>query len=198
VAKTTPLLRARRGNSSEGSNPSHSATFLPLTIMTTHTKNRPIEKTIFSQNDEAFMKEALSLAKIARDQGETPVGAVLVDGHEKILSKTYNLRETSNSAIAHAEVLAIEEACKKLGRWRLHDCTLYVTLEPCFMCAGAIILSRIPRVVFAATDPKAGAVISLANVLTDSRLNHQCLINYGIHESEASQLLKDFFKARRK
>lgn len=148
--------------------------------------------------DEIFIIESLKLAKLAAEQGEIPVGAIVVNSHGDIVSKAHNLRETSSSAIAHAEVLAIEEACKKLGRWRLYDCTLYVTLEPCFMCAGAIVLARIPRVVYAATDPKAGAVKSLANVLNDSRLNHQCVVDYGIMENESALLLKDFFKARRK
>ena len=148
--------------------------------------------------DSFFMLEAISLAKLASEQGEIPVGAVIVDVHENIIATAFNLRETSHSAIAHAEVLVIEEACKKLGRWRLHDCTLYVTLEPCFMCAGAIVLARIPRVVFAAHDPKAGAVKSLANVLTDARLNHQCIVEAGVEENEARNLLKDFFRARRK
>ncbi len=151
-----------------------------------------------NHKDTFFMNEALSLAKLAYIQGEIPVGAIIVNADNKIISKAYNLRETNKSATAHAETLAIEEACKKLDRWRLHDCTLYVTLEPCFMCAGAIVLARLPRVVFATKDPKAGAVGSLANVLNDPRLNHQCIIKSEICAAEASQLLKDFFKARRK
>lgn len=148
--------------------------------------------------DEFFISQALILAKRAADQGEIPVGALIVDENENIISQAHNLRETNKNALAHAEALAIEEACKKLGRWRLHNCTLYVTLEPCFMCAGAIVLARIPRVVYAAHDPKAGAVKSLANVLTDSRLNHQCNVTAGVGQEESSNLLKNFFKERRK
>ena len=144
------------------------------------------------------MLQALELAKKAYFQGEIPVGAVITDSSGQIISSGYNLRETNQNAIAHAETLAIQEACQKLGRWRLHDCTLYVTLEPCFMCAGAIVLARVPRVVFGCFDPKAGAAGSLANVLNDSRLNHRCSIHSGILGEESSKLLKDFFKARRK
>ncbi|MES2616056.1 MAG: nucleoside deaminase [Bdellovibrionota bacterium] len=152
---------------------------------------------MLNAQDEFFMHEALLLAKLAAEQGEIPVGALIVDASKNIIAKAHNLRETTNNAIAHAETLVIQGACAKLGRWRLHDCTLYVTLEPCFMCAGAIVLARNPRVVFAATDPKAGAVHSLATVLNDSRLNHQCIVHGGLGEQEASFLLKDFFKARR-
>lgn len=149
-------------------------------------------------NDTFYMLQALELAKKAYFQGEIPVGAVITDSSGQIISSGYNLRETNQNAIAHAETLAIQEACQKLGRWRLHDCTLYVTLEPCFMCAGAIVLARVPRVVFGCFDPKAGAAGSLANVLNDSRLNHRCSIHSGILGEESSKLLKDFFKARRK
>jgi tRNA(adenine34) deaminase len=145
-----------------------------------------------------FMLEAISIAKQAANLGEIPVGAIVVNTQGEIISSGHNLRETKQNSIAHAEIIAIEKACEKLGRWRLFDCTLYVTLEPCFMCAGAIVLSRIPNVVFAAHDPKAGAVKSLACVLNDKRLNHRCDVIAGILELEASQLLKDFFKARRK
>jgi tRNA(adenine34) deaminase len=148
--------------------------------------------------DEIFMKKALELAQEAFNLGEVPVGAVIVGPNQEIISSAYNLRETQKNALAHAETLAIQNACAKLNRWRLHDCTLYVTLEPCFMCSGAIILARIPRVVYAAQDPKAGATQSLANVLNDSRLNHQCEVVTSIFAQESSLLLKSFFKARRK
>lgn len=144
------------------------------------------------------MKKCIALAEQAASFGEVPVGALLIDSQGQIISEAYNLRETQQLATAHAELIVIENACKNLARWRLQDCTLYVTLEPCFMCAGAIILARIPRVVFAAHDPKAGAVGSLANILNDSRLNHKCDVISGICAEESSLLLKTFFKIRRK
>lgn len=144
------------------------------------------------------MNRCVELSKIAASQGEVPVGALVIDSQKQIISECYNLRETDKMAIAHAELLAIEAACKKLSRWRLHDCTLYVTLEPCFMCAGAILLARIPRVVFATADPKSGAVGSLANILNDDRLNHKCEVISGVCAEESSLILKSFFKARRK
>ncbi|APJ05021.1 tRNA-specific adenosine deaminase [Silvanigrella aquatica] len=144
------------------------------------------------------MSRCIDLAKQAADIGEVPVGALIIDSQGQIISQAYNLRESQQVATAHAELIAIEQACKSLSRWRLQDCTLYVTLEPCFMCAGAIILARIPRVVFAAHDPKAGAAGSLAHVLDDSRLNHKCDIVTGVCAEESSVLLKSFFKMRRK
>lgn len=148
--------------------------------------------------DILYMNKCIELANLAAAKGEVPVGAIIVDSQDQIISESYNLRETEKMATAHAELLAIEQACKKLSRWRLQDCTLYVTLEPCFMCAGAIILARIPRVVFATQDPKAGAVGSLTNVLNDDRLNHKCEIVSGICAEESSNILKSFFKNRRK
>lgn len=144
------------------------------------------------------MNKCIELSKIAAAQGEVPVGALIVDSQEQIISECYNLRETDKMAIAHAELLAIEAACKKLSRWRLHDCTLFVTLEPCFMCAGAILLARIPRVVFATPDLKSGAVGSLANILNDNRLNHKCEVISGVCAEESSLILKSFFRVRRK
>lgn len=144
------------------------------------------------------MGKCLALAEQAAAIGEVPVGALVVGSQGQIISEAYNLRETRQNAIAHAELMALEIACQKLSRWRLWDCTLYVTLEPCFMCAGAIILARIPRVVFAAHDPKSGAAGSLANVLDDNRLNHKCEVVSGICAEESSLLLKSFFKIRRK
>nr|WP_237639056.1 tRNA adenosine(34) deaminase TadA [Silvanigrella paludirubra] len=148
--------------------------------------------------DILYMNKCIELANLAAAKGEVPVGAIIVDSQDQIISESYNLRETGKMATAHAELLAIEQACKKLSRWRLQDCTLYVTLEPCFMCAGAIILARIPRVVFATQDPKAGAVGSLTNILNDDRLNHKCEIVSGICAEESSNILKSFFKNRRK
>jgi tRNA(adenine34) deaminase len=149
-------------------------------------------------NDIFYMQQCIALAERAASLGEVPVGSLIVDGQGQIISEAYNLRETQQLATAHAELVAIENACKNLAHWRLQDCTLYVTLEPCFMCAGAIILARIPRVVFAAHDLKSGAVGSLANVLNDNRLNHKCEVISGICAEESSSLLKAFFKIRRK
>ncbi|WGL61419.1 tRNA adenosine(34) deaminase TadA [Pigmentibacter sp. JX0631] len=148
--------------------------------------------------DSFYMLRCLELAQKAFQQQEVPVGAIVVDhSNNSIIAEAYNLRETHNNATAHAELIAISNACQNLARWRLTGCTLYVTLEPCFMCAGAIILARLPRVVFATFDPKAGAVGSLTNLLSDSRLNHTCEVTTGIFAEESSLLLKSFFKLRR-
>lgn len=144
-----------------------------------------------------YMNEALIEAQKAFDKNEVPVGAIIANQQGEIIGRGHNLRESNLSAIAHAEILAIEHACKYLSQWRLTGCTLYVTLEPCFMCSGAIILSRLSTVVYAATDPKTGAVKSLANILTDKRLNHSCTVISGIYEEQASQILKKFFKIKR-
>ncbi|WP_343034444.1 tRNA adenosine(34) deaminase TadA [Fluviispira multicolorata] len=149
-------------------------------------------------NHSYYMEKCLELAKQAASLGEVPVGALIVTSQGEIISEAHNLREIENIATAHAELIAIERACKKLGRWRLSDCSLYVSLEPCFMCAGGIVLARIPNVIFAASDPKAGAVGSLINILNDKRLNHQCHVISGICSEESSNLLKTFFKVRRK
>lgn len=143
-------------------------------------------------DDRYFMELALKEAKKAYKLGEVPIGAIIVR-ENKVIAKAFNRREVDKSALSHAEVLAIKEACKELGGWRLIGCTLYVTLEPCLMCAGAIINSRIERVVYAADDPKAGAVRSLYRVLEDPRLNHQVEVVEGILKEESSSLLKQFF-----
>lgn len=142
------------------------------------------------------MKRALELASEAGSRGEIPIGAVIVQDTE-IITESSNLKETNGDPLGHAEVLAIRAAASKLGRWRLSGCTLYVTLEPCTMCAGAIVHSRLDRVVYAATDPKAGAVTSLYSVLADPRLNHSPEVVAGVCEAEASAQLKDFFRALR-
>jgi len=147
--------------------------------------------------DEHWMNLALSLARLAGSKGEVPVGAVIVR-EGLLLSTGSNLRETNQQALAHAELVAIEKACRHLNSWRLADCDLYVTLEPCLMCAGAIYQSRFRRVIFAATDPKAGAVQSLYQVGEDARLNHSFAVTAGICAEEASQMLSDFFAKRRK
>jgi tRNA(adenine34) deaminase len=129
--------------------------------------------------------------------GEVPIGAIIVDKNGIIISKSTNLREKAKTTLGHAELVAIHRACKKLDSWRLLDCTLYVTLEPCFMCAGALVQSRLSRVVFAAYDPKGGALVSLANLGADSRLNHKFNVTSGVLASECSDLLKQFFKKKR-
>ena len=145
-----------------------------------------------NSNDEKFMRRALELAAEAASLGEVPVGAVVVmDG--EIVSEAYNRREIDKNATAHAELLAIDAACKKLGGWRLHKCELYVTLEPCPMCAGAIVNSRIKRVVIGAKDSKAGALGSLIN-LNFYPLNHKPEVLFGVLEGEATHLLQKFFR----
>ena len=142
--------------------------------------------------DELFMKEALALAREAFEDGEVPVGCVIVRG-EEIVGRGRNRREQGKSALAHAEVEAIAEACARLGGWRLWECTLYVTLEPCPMCAGAIINARIPRVVFGASDKKCGAVRSVCTMF-DMAFNHHPTVEAGLLEEEAAALLSEFFQ----
>ncbi len=148
------------------------------------------------QQDEKWMNLALELAKQAADKAEVPVGAVLVRD-DQVLARSFNLREHLGSPLAHAECLVIHRAAIKLGGWRLTGTTLFVTLEPCLMCAGAIQQSRISRVVFGAKDPKGGAVRSLYQVLEDPRLNHRCEVTGGVLEKECGGLLTDFFRKRR-
>ena len=148
-----------------------------------------------SEEDVAFMREAMALAKMAEEIDEVPVGALIVrDG--QIISRAYNTRETSKCATHHAEILAIEEACRVLGGWRLPGCTLYVTMEPCAMCAGAIINARIPRVVYGAPDLRFGAFGSLIN-LAEVPLNHKPEIFGGILGDENVEILRSYFKKKR-
>ncbi len=143
------------------------------------------------------MMEALKEAKESLEKEEPPVGAVIVKD-SKIISRGHNLRESLQDPTAHAEIIAIRSAANILGSWRLIDCTIYVTLEPCIMCAGAMILARIKRLVYGARDPKAGAAGSLMNILNDKRLNHQVEVNMGILETECGEILREFFSSRRK
>ncbi|AAU20211.1 nucleoside deaminase [Bacillus cereus] len=147
--------------------------------------------------DIYFMQLAIEEAKKAEAIQEVPIGAVIVLNGE-VISAAHNLRETEQRSIAHAELLAIDEACKKLGTWRLEDATLYVTLEPCPMCAGGIVLSRVKRVVYGAGDPKGGCAGTLMNLLTDERFNHQCEVVDGVLEEECGTLLTNFFRELRK
>ena len=143
------------------------------------------------------MAEALAEARLAAAEGEVPVGAVVVcDG--LVVGRGRNARERLRDPIAHAEIVAMQDASRALNRWRLSRCTLYVTLEPCFMCAGALVNARVDRLVFAVRDPKAGAVGSLADVCRDARLNHQIEVQEGLLASESGELLRSFFRERRK
>ncbi|HEY8364177.1 MAG TPA: tRNA adenosine(34) deaminase TadA [Haloplasmataceae bacterium] len=150
-----------------------------------------------SELDIFFMQEAIKEAQKAFLLGEVPVGAVIVKDNE-IIARSFNMRETTQNAIKHAEILAIEKACDYLKSWRLIDCDLYVTLEPCAMCAGAILLSRIRKVVFGAKDPKFGSIVSITNILDIEKYNHKVHYEYGILEEECSRILKDFFVTLRK
>lgn len=142
--------------------------------------------------DERFMDEAIILAKEAAAEGEVPVGCIIVR-EGVVVGRGRNRREKGKSALAHAEIEAINEACKTLGGWRLWECTLYVTLEPCPMCAGAIVNARIPRVVFGASDEKCGAVGSVCNLFS-MEFNHHPTVEKGIREEECAGLLKEFFQ----
>lgn len=147
--------------------------------------------------DIKFMQVALDLANKAAEQGEIPVGAVIVAPNGDIIAGAYNLRETEKSAVAHAEILAIEQACERLGGWRLCGCTLYVTLEPCPMCAGALVNSRIDRVVFGAYDMQAGCCGSVVN-FNAYPFNHSFEIVGGVMETECREVLTEFFNKKRK
>lgn len=147
--------------------------------------------------DEFYMGKALEEAKTAYAVGEIPIGAVIIY-QKKAIARAYNLRESLPCATAHAELLAIEKACRALGRWRLSGCTLYVTCEPCPMCAGAIVNSRLDRLVYGCADPKAGAVRSLFQLADSPLLNHRASITAGVRADECAALLKDFFRKKRK
>lgn len=143
--------------------------------------------------DTEFMRQALLEAEQARQKGEVPIGAVVVfEG--RVVGRGHNLRETSNDPTTHAEMIAIREAAADLGSWRLLDTTLYVTLEPCVMCMGAIILARIPRLVYASRDPKVGAVGSIYDFSTDRRFNHAVDVTEGVLADQSSEMLSDFFR----
>ena len=146
--------------------------------------------------DEFFMRQAMGEALAAESIGEVPVGAVLVrDGH--VIGRGHNRRETSNDPTTHAEMIAIRQAAAHIGHWRLLDCTLYVTLEPCVMCMGAIILARIPRLVFGCRDPRVGAVGSIYDFSQDPRFNHRVEVTEGILAEECSNQLSAFFQKLR-
>ncbi|HAL12528.1 MAG TPA: tRNA-specific adenosine deaminase [Planctomycetaceae bacterium] len=146
--------------------------------------------------DDHFMRLALQQAQQAQVEDEVPVGAIILN-QDRIIAAAYNQREQLHDPTAHAEMIAITQAAEAIGDWRLEHCTMYVTLEPCPMCAGAIIQSRIPRIVYGATDPKAGAVTSLYNLLTDTRLNHTVQVTGGVLAEDCGRILTNFFRSKR-
>ena len=149
-----------------------------------------------SLTDEYWMRQALQQAQLAFDAGEAPIGCVIVKGNAMVGSG-YNLRESNNDPTAHAEIVALKAAGETLGSWKLTDCTMYVTLEPCTMCAGALVNSRIPKLVYGCDDPRAGAVRTLYAICEDPRLNHRLDVVRGVLGQESSALLKTFFRQLR-
>lgn len=147
--------------------------------------------------DEKFMKEAIRQAKKASLAGDVPIGCVIVKD-DKIIARGYNKRNAKKTTLAHAELLAIEKASKKLGDWRLEECTMYITLEPCQMCAGAIVQARIPKVIVGAMNQKAGCAGSVLNLFQIPAFNHQVEFEHGVLEEECSAMLSDFFRELRK
>ncbi len=149
-----------------------------------------------TKTDEKFMGAAIEEARIAEDNGDVPIGCVIVkDG--RIIAKGYNQREQLNDPTAHAEIIALTAGSIAVGSWRLCGCTMYVTLEPCPMCAGALVLARIDRLVYGCGDPKTGAVKTLYNIVSDERLNHIVEVTSGVLADDCSSLLQDFFSRRR-
>ena len=150
------------------------------------------------ERDEAMMRRALELAREATTWGDVPVGAVVYrEDTGKIVGEGANARERDNDPTAHAEVVAMRAACERIGSWRLHECAMAVTLEPCCMCAGAIVNARLGRLVYGATDPKAGAVASLYEIASDDRLNHRVETTSGVLADECGEILREFFRSRR-
>ncbi|HYW07626.1 MAG TPA: tRNA adenosine(34) deaminase TadA [Longimicrobium sp.] len=149
-----------------------------------------------TEHDERWMRLALAEAREAERLGEVPVGAVMVRGGE-VVARGHNLTHTNQDPSAHAEMVAIRRAAQATGHWRLLDCTLYVTLEPCAMCSGAIVLARVPRLVYAAPDPKAGMCGSLDNLVRHPRLNHRVQLTPGVLAADSGDMLRAFFRARR-
>nr|WP_197286871.1 tRNA adenosine(34) deaminase TadA [Paenibacillus sp. JCM 10914] len=147
-------------------------------------------------NHEFWMREAIAQARKAEELGEVPIGAVIVHDN-KIIGHGYNLRETTYDSTAHAEMIAIREASEHLGAWRLLDCRLYVTLEPCPMCAGAIVQSRLPELIYGTIDPKAGCAGTLMNLLQEPRFNHRTSVTHGVLQEECASLLTQFFRRLR-
>lgn len=151
-----------------------------------------------SEDKKKYMQLAFDQAKKAQDLGEVPIGAVVVDPDGQVIGSGYNRRELDQDGTQHAEMMAIRQACQNLGSWRLIDCSLFVTLEPCSMCAGAIINSRIKNVFYGALDPKAGAAGSVVDLFTVTKFNHHPNVVRGLYREEASKMLKDFFQEIRR
>lgn len=160
-------------------------------------RNQTRKSEVMDLNHEKYMRLAIKEAKKAEEIGEVPIGAVIVKDNQ-VIATSYNRRESSQLASAHAEMMAIEQANEHIGSWRLEDCTLYVTLEPCPMCAGAILQSRIPHVVFGAYDPKAGCTGTLMNLLDDNRFNHRSIVTPEVLGDECGEMLTTFFRELRK
>jgi len=154
------------------------------------------DEAVLGDFDQRYMRLAIEQGQIAQENGEVPIGAVIVYKNQ-IIGKAYNQREQLKDPTAHAEIIALTQAAAALQTWRLTGCTMYVTLEPCPMCAGALVLARIDRLVYGCDDPKAGACGSLYNIVQDERLNHRLEINPGVLANECSRLLQDFFQQRR-
>ncbi|MHC4456913.1 MAG: tRNA adenosine(34) deaminase TadA [Planctomycetota bacterium] len=148
------------------------------------------------KKDEQFMRAAIEAAKIAEENGDVPIGAVIVF-EDRIIAKAYNQRQQLQDPTAHAEIIALTQAAAALKNWHLNGCTMYVTLEPCPMCAGALVLSRMDRLVYGCDDPKAGACKSLYNIVQDERLNHRLEVTEGVLKEKCSQQLQKFFSRRR-
>jgi tRNA(adenine34) deaminase len=149
-----------------------------------------------TESDEKYMKLAIEQARVAEKNGDVPIGAVIVFD-KQIIGKAYNQREQLKDPTAHAEIIALTQAAAFLESWRLHGCTIYVTLEPCPMCAGALVLARIDRLVYGCDDPKTGAAGSLYNIVRDDRLNHRLEVTSGVLAEECAGILQDFFLRRR-
>ncbi|MBN2593084.1 MAG: tRNA adenosine(34) deaminase TadA [Sedimentisphaerales bacterium] len=149
-----------------------------------------------TKEDENFIKLAIEQAQIAEENGDVPIGAIIVYDNQ-IIGRAYNQREQLQDPTAHAEIIALTQAAAFLESWRLHGCTMYVTLEPCTMCAGALVLARIDRLVYGCDDPKTGAVKSLYHIVNNARLNHTVNVTSGVLAEECSELLQHFFRRRR-
>jgi tRNA(adenine34) deaminase len=149
-----------------------------------------------NEQDQRFMRVAIDQAEIARENGDVPVGAVIVR-EGQLIAKAYNQRQQLQDPTAHAEIIALTQAAEAVGSWRLDGCTIYVTLEPCTMCAGALVLARMDRLVYGCEDPKTGACGSLYNIVQDERLNHRLEVTSGVMESECRRQLQEFFAHRR-
>ncbi len=154
-------------------------------------------KSLLNDADDRFMRVAIEAAKIAEENGDVPIGAVIVYKNQ-IIGKAYNQREQLKDPTAHAEIIALTQAAAFLESWRLNGCTMYVTLEPCPMCAGALVLSRMDRLCYGCSDPKSGACGSLYNIVQDQRLNHRVEVTSGVMEEQCRQQLQEFFGRRRK